>query len=173
MAGWKSRVRQAQERRSKSLLPAVAGAATLEEEISTKADAGHGTILLVEDRADVRLLTLTILKSLGYSVLQAESGVSALKAAESCEYRIDLLLTDVVMPGMSGTELAKRLRVLQPSIRVLFISGYTEDERFASAGSGSQVPTAGKAIHAVGTGGEGTRSPGPVIWRARPQAGAG
>ena len=120
------------------ILPAVAGAATQEEEISGKADPGHGTILLVEDRSDVRLLTLTILKSLGYSVLEAESAGSALKAAEACEYRIDLLLTDVVMPGMSGTELAKRLRDLRPSTKVLFMSGYTEDERFASAGSGGK-----------------------------------
>ncbi len=115
-------------------LPAVSGAATREEQDSAKSAPGHETILLVEDRSDVRLLALTILKSLGYSVLEAESGASALQAAEACEHPIDLLLTDVVMPGMTGTELAKRLRGLRPSMKVLFVSGYTEDERFANGG---------------------------------------
>ena len=110
------------------MLPVVVGAATSEVELSPKAAPGHETILLVEDRDDVRLLTMAILEGLGYSVLAADSGAKALEISQRSQCEIDLLLTDVVMPGMTGAELAARLSELRPSIRVLFISGYSEAE---------------------------------------------
>ncbi|MDR3718659.1 MAG: PAS domain S-box protein [Bryobacteraceae bacterium] len=109
------------------VLPAVTGAEAPSAEVSTAAAPGRETILLVEDQPDVRLLTMTILESLGYVVLEADCGVKALEISKRNPSQIDLLLTDVIMPGITGPELAKRLRVLRPSIKVLFVSGYAED----------------------------------------------
>jgi PAS domain S-box-containing protein len=92
-----------------------------------RAERGSGTILLVEDQEAVRGLSASVLKEYGYQVLSAESGESALKVAESYPGRIDLLLSDVVLPGMNGRELSERLRARAPAMKVLFISGYTAD----------------------------------------------
>ncbi len=91
-----------------------------------EAAAATETILLVEDEAQVRNLTRTLLAQRGYSVLAASSGSAALELARGYRERIDLLLTDVVMPHMSGPELAKAVRSAHPEIKVLFMSGYTE-----------------------------------------------
>ena len=88
---------------------------------------GTETILLVEDELSVRELAREILKRLGYRVLLADSGTSALEIWKKELGGIDLLLTDVIMPHMSGGELAHRLREENPRLRVLFISGYTDD----------------------------------------------
>jgi PAS domain S-box-containing protein len=88
---------------------------------------GSETILLVEDEAMVRELTFEVLKESGYVVLPAQRPDEALKICEECPGRIDLLLTDVVMPGMSGLELAKRLKPGRPEMKILFVSGYTAD----------------------------------------------
>jgi CheY-like chemotaxis protein len=63
----------------------------------------------------------------GYRVVESESGDSALQVVDRAEIAIDLLLTDVIMPGMSGRELARRVQALRPEIRVLYTSGYTDD----------------------------------------------
>jgi two-component system cell cycle sensor histidine kinase/response regulator CckA len=84
------------------------------------------TVLLTEDDASVRAVTRRILENHGYSVLEAASGEAALRLAEGPE-RIQLLLTDVVMPRMSGRELAEQLLKKRPTLKVLFMSGYTDD----------------------------------------------
>jgi CheY-like chemotaxis protein len=91
--------------------------------------APHGaeTILVVEDEQGVRELTTKILKQLGYNVLAACGGAEALEIARSHPGHIALMLTDVVMPNMSGAQLAAELRHSQPDIKVVFISGYTEN----------------------------------------------
>jgi PAS domain S-box-containing protein len=88
---------------------------------------GSETILLAEDSAPLRVLTCALLENNGYKVIAAENGIEAVKLAERCDRPIHLLLTDVVMPGMSGRELADRLAVKRPDMRVLYMSGYTND----------------------------------------------
>ena len=88
---------------------------------------GNETVLIVEDEASVRDLALRMLKRLGYKVLHASNGGEAFMLVEKSAERIDLLMSDVVMPGMNGRELAKRLLKLHPEMKVLFTSGYTEN----------------------------------------------
>jgi len=93
---------------------------------------GSETVLLVEDEESVRELVRLTLTSRGYKVLEAENGEAGLRVAEQVRETIDILVTDVVMPGMGGRELAKRLLELRPAMCVLFLSGYTEDAVVAS-----------------------------------------
>ncbi|HSA02459.1 MAG TPA: response regulator, partial [Candidatus Paceibacterota bacterium] len=88
---------------------------------------GHEVVLLVEDNASVREISAAMLKRLGYRVLTAANGDEAILIAEKRGEPVGLLLTDVVMPGMNGRELAERLQKCHPKIQVLFTSGYTED----------------------------------------------
>jgi GAF domain-containing protein len=88
---------------------------------------GSETILLVEDEGDVRELTREILEMAGYTVLEAARGDEALRLCRDAARPIDLLLTDVVMPQMSGPELAKRIAELRPGTKVVYMSGYTDD----------------------------------------------
>jgi len=88
---------------------------------------GCETVLLVEDEESVRELVRVTLISRGYKVLEADNGESGLRMAEECKESIDILVTDVVMPGIGGRELAKKLLALRPGVSVLFLSGYTED----------------------------------------------
>ncbi|MBV9880486.1 MAG: response regulator [Gemmatirosa sp.] len=89
---------------------------------------GRETILLVEDEDAVRTIVRETLTRRGYRVLSAPDGPRAVEVARDHDGEIDLLLTDVVMPGMNGRELAERLTRQRPGLRVLFMSGYTEDE---------------------------------------------
>ena len=88
---------------------------------------GTETILLVEDELSIRALAKRVLEERGYRVLEAGSGKDALERIRGEEGQIHLLLTDLVMPDMGGTELASRLEDKHPTIRVLFMSGYTDD----------------------------------------------
>ena len=91
-------------------------------------DRGGETILLVEDNEQVRTITRLFLEESGYRVLQADSGAAALRLAAGNVARIHLLLSDVVMPEMSGGELAREMAAVRPDIKVLLMSGYSEDE---------------------------------------------
>jgi CheY-like chemotaxis protein len=89
---------------------------------------GSETILLAEDEDSVRAVAVATLVARGYHVLAAASGEAALELARDYPKRIDLLLTDIVMPGINGRELAEALLRDRPDVRVLFASGYTDDE---------------------------------------------
>ena len=90
-------------------------------------DTGIGTVLLVEDEDAVRLFGARALRNKGYKVLEARSGEAALEIISSAREPIDLLITDVVMPRMDGPTLIKEVRSKQPNMKVIFISGYAED----------------------------------------------
>jgi PAS domain S-box-containing protein len=87
----------------------------------------EGTILLVEDEEAVRRLARRVLEGLGYRVLEAASGSAALALVDTLTGELDLVVTDVIMPGMSGQELSARLRVRRPNLPILYVSGYTDD----------------------------------------------
>src|SRR5262249_32856178 len=98
-----------------------------EEARATNLRPGRETVLLVEDEADVRTLTCEFLKSAGYQVLTAADGEEGLETGKRFGEEIDILVTDVVMPRLRGPELAKRLRHLLPNLKVVYMSGYTEE----------------------------------------------
>ena len=87
---------------------------------------GNETLLLVEDEAAVRSSARRILERHGYAVVEARHGREALRILEEGERAIDLVLTDLVMPEMGGREMVERLRARHPTMKVLFMSGYTE-----------------------------------------------
>jgi CheY-like chemotaxis protein len=95
--------------------------------LQRRSAGGSETILLAEDEPLVRQLAVISLTALGYNVLEADCGETAILLASQHNWPLHLLITDVVMPGISGTELARRLRVIHPDIPVLYMSGYTDD----------------------------------------------
>jgi two-component system cell cycle sensor histidine kinase/response regulator CckA len=113
----------------KIYLPELAGAAQKTEAAAVEASIPRGseTILLVEDENVVRGLARKILEHAGYEVLEANRGEEAVRLSLERAGPIDLLLTDVVMPETSGREVADRLSEMLPGIRVLFMSGYTDE----------------------------------------------
>ncbi len=101
-----------------------------EEQSSQETDEnlrGTETVLLVEDEESVLQLSKRILEQLGYAVLAAENPLDALELARSHSGRIDLLLTDVIMPGMNGKEFTEKLSAIKAGFRAIFMSGYTDD----------------------------------------------
>src|SRR5208282_5656587 len=92
-----------------------------------RAEHGQETILLVEDETNLRHLARQYLEIQGYKILEAEDSAAALQIVDGYQGTIDLLLTDVVMPGMNGRELATHISKLLPEVRVLYMSGYTEN----------------------------------------------
>jgi PAS domain S-box-containing protein len=110
-------------------LPALAEAAVAAgaETRREKPRGGRETILLAEDEAGVRMLVRLILTARGYTVLEAAGGAQALALARSHAAPIHLLISDVVMPGMSGPELVMHMQALKPGIRILLMSGYSGD----------------------------------------------
>jgi two-component system, cell cycle sensor histidine kinase and response regulator CckA len=109
-------------------LPRYEGAAEKPAAAARKTELrGHETVLLVEDEPAVLRITRQLVESLGYTVLPAAAPSEAIRLAEHHPGTIDLLLTDVVMPGMNGRDLATTLLALRPDLKVLFTSGYTAD----------------------------------------------
>ena len=98
---------------------------------------GSSTILLVEDEDAVRVFSARALRNKGYQVLEAPSGESALEKLSEDGQKVDLLITDVVMPEMDGPTLMRHVRRIRPDIKVILISGYTED-RFRDHLDGAQ-----------------------------------
>jgi CheY-like chemotaxis protein len=92
-----------------------------------RADRGQETILIVEDEINLLRLARQYLENQGYKILEAEDGAAALQIVDGYKGAIDLLLTDVIMPGMNGRELAAQITKLLPAVRVLYMSGYTEN----------------------------------------------
>jgi len=110
------------------LLPAAESSGVLAPEVRdvTPVQGGHETVLHVEDEPILRQLVRDVLSQYQYNVLEAGSGVEALKVWDEHDGRVDLLLTDMVMPeGMTGRELAQQLRKRKPDLRVIYTSGYT------------------------------------------------
>ena len=100
---------------------------------------GSETILLVDDEEGVRKLVFAVLKSNGYDVMEANNGVAALAAYEKNGHKVDMVLTDVVMPQMNGFELGKQLSEKAPGLKILYMSGYRDN---AIGGGGGETPRA-------------------------------
>jgi two-component system cell cycle sensor histidine kinase/response regulator CckA len=116
----------------KIYLPRVAGAGervapVVVVEKPHKTEPGTETILVVEDEANLRYLARLFLEKQGYKVIEAADGAVAVQIAVAHEGTIHLLLTDVIMPGMNGRELAQRIAEIRPNVKVLYMSGYTEN----------------------------------------------
>jgi len=127
----RARVADASQERKTANLPGVESLVSVEAMIGAAAAdtqqwSGKETILLAEDEAFVRKATGEVLESAGYRVVIAGSATQALEAHRRCYGRVDLLLADLVMPGISGHELANELVALYPHVRVLLMSGYAE-----------------------------------------------
>ncbi len=128
-----------------------ANAAQSKQDEPGKDDVGSETILLVEDEDSVRDLAQRILQLRGYKVLAAQHGGDAIQMASAAGQQIDLVVTDVVMPGMNGRQLVEALRARTPGVRVLYMSGYTDDDfvrrgLLASNVAFLQKPFTGKSL---------------------------
>ncbi|HUZ72581.1 MAG TPA: PAS domain-containing protein [Stellaceae bacterium] len=131
------------------LLPRLEGAAAEEAGAAVRTESGEaqagrdltgaGTVLLVEDEDPVRLFSARALRNKGYKVVEARSGEAALDIITAGQERIDLLISDVVMPRMDGPSLIKEVRRLHPEMKVIFISGYAEDAFRNRLGNDSDI----------------------------------
>jgi CheY-like chemotaxis protein len=127
----------------------VAAGAVRESNLPVVGSRGSETILVVEDEADVRSYLVETLQDLNYRVREAPDGATALAQFDSDPFRIDLLLTDIVMPGINGRQLADELYYRQPDLRVLFMTGYSRNAIVHQAGfrrlAASEAPDPGHA----------------------------
>ncbi|MGO9961141.1 MAG: response regulator [Solirubrobacteraceae bacterium] len=127
-------VRDATEQRNlRGVITDISQQPSAGEPAAEAADARRATLLLVEDEPALRTLVVTMLEEQGYAVLHAGNGLDAIAVAERHVGAIDLLVTDVVMPRLSGPELARQLQTLRPGLEVLFMSGY-DDSRLVNRG---------------------------------------
>jgi CheY-like chemotaxis protein len=148
-------------------LPVAAVCAAPVPDARPRPEGGSETILLVEDEAEVRRFAAGALRQFGYLVLEASRGEEALHIAAQPGRAIDLLVSDVMMPGMKGPELAARMKVVQRGTRILFMSGYPDTEALHASAPGMrftylQKPfgpevLAAKVREALGNGSNGGR----------------
>jgi two-component system cell cycle sensor histidine kinase/response regulator CckA len=149
-----------------------AAAASDTEAKVTRDLTGAETILLVEDEEAVRSFSARVLRNKGYEVLEANSGETALEVLKDRLEAVDLLITDVVMPHLDGPGLVRRVRESRPELRVIFISGYTEDsfrKRLGEDGGIEFLPKpfslkqlAAKVKEVLGEDGAGAAGPPPA-----------
>lgn len=119
---------------------------------ATSATKDKETILLVDDEQAVRSIILRILRRARYTVLEAENGEAALKIAEQHEGPIDLVITDMFMPGLRGPEVVQRLAPKRPGLRALFMSGYADQDARTGVPAGANFlnkPFAGQDLAAA------------------------
>jgi len=95
--------------------------------VNDEIPSGTETVMVVEDEAALRELTRALLEDAGYTVLESSGAEDALETAKDMQRKIDLLLTDIVMPRLDGRELANQMVSLRPDLKVLYMSGYTDD----------------------------------------------
>jgi two-component system, cell cycle sensor histidine kinase and response regulator CckA len=110
------------------------------------------TILLVDDEQSVRAIVVKILRRANYNVLEAEDGAAALRIADSHDGEIDLLISDMYMPGLRGPEVAQALAPKRPGLRVLFMSGYADQDSRSGVPLGANFlnkPFSGKELGAA------------------------
>jgi two-component system cell cycle sensor histidine kinase/response regulator CckA len=122
--------REAAEQAAEIEAPAITHTMAAADQVKRAASAdltGEGTILLVEDEEGLRALNARGLASRGYTVLEAGNGVEAIDVLEKSGKPVDLVVSDVVMPEMDGPTLARELRNRNPSLKIIFVSGYAED----------------------------------------------
>jgi two-component system, cell cycle sensor histidine kinase and response regulator CckA len=120
--------------------------------MTTGENAGPTTILLVDDEQSVRAIVLKILRRANYNVLEAENGEAALRIAEAHPGKIDLVITDMFMPGLRGREVVERLAPTRPGLRALFISGYADQDARTGVPGGANFlnkPFSGKELAAA------------------------
>lgn len=120
--------------------------------MTTTAEPGTNTILLVDDEQSVRAIVVKILRRAKYNVLEAEDGDAALRIAESHPGKIDLLVSDMYMPGLRGPEVAQALAPKCPGLRVLFMSGYADQDSRSGVPVGANFlnkPFSGKELTAA------------------------
>ena len=113
--------------------------ARLQRDLGSDTSSGRQTILVVEDEESVRSLAVLALTRLGYQVLEAENGIEGLEIIEKHSGKIPLVMTDVVMPQMGGPELAEKIIQRYPEIRLVFISGYTDQEIISRRINGKKI----------------------------------
>jgi len=118
------------------ILPQVAAPVPARAELSigTALPRGTETVLVVEDEEAVRLIVRRVLEAQGYAILEARDGNDAMRVAAQRGDAIDLVLSDVIMPGMGGRELARSLATTRPGLPILFMSGYNEEGELAGTG---------------------------------------
>jgi PAS domain S-box-containing protein len=129
-------------------LPRASGTPAVEAEPAPRAGpAGHETVLIVEDEEPVRRIARRLLTQHGYSVLEAKSAEDGLALLETVSEPVHLLLSDVVLPGLGGRELAARAQQLRPDLRVLFMTGYTDDAHLRRLLEDQRVAVIHKPFH--------------------------
>jgi CheY-like chemotaxis protein/Skp family chaperone for outer membrane proteins len=128
--------------------PAVAAAPPGKREPDPAPGDAVGTVLLVDDDSSFLIMAADILRPAGYRVLEAESGQAALDQAGQQAGKIDLLITDMMMPGMNGRQLAQRFNKLRPGVRVLYVSGFVDEGSAREAIAGEEADFLAKPFEA-------------------------